>query len=160
MAKTWPSFTPNELLQAQLNNKKPWHENYFVMFSTVWGGYSTDPSIWGVPPDDHMTHRGDAVFESLKCVNGRAYCFREHIDRLRHSAEALELTIPMETSEILDVLKGAYRLGGHEDFVIRLTVSRGPGSFTVNPYDSIGGCQLYLITSKLKRPSPEVYEKG
>jgi branched-chain amino acid aminotransferase len=107
-----------------------------------------------------MAHRGDAVFESFKCVNGRAYCFYEHLERLRDSAAALELTIPMETSEILEVLKGAYRLGGQEDFVIRLTVSRGPGSFSVNPYDSIGGSQLYLITSKLKRPSPEIYQKG
>jgi branched-chain amino acid aminotransferase len=160
MANTWPSLTPSQLLESLLKKKCPWHENYYVMFSTVWGGFSTDPAIWGVPPDDHMTHRGDAVFESFKCVNGRAYGFYEHLERLAVSAAALGISIPLDSAEILDILKQAYRLGGHEDFVVRLTVSRGPGSFSVNPYDSTGGSQLYLITLKLKRPDPSVYEKG
>jgi branched-chain amino acid aminotransferase len=130
------------------------------MFSTVWGGFSTDPAVWSVPPDDHMTHRADAVFEAFKCVNGRAYGFRRHLERLAVSAEALGLTVPLGPDEILDVLRQAYRLGGREDFVVRLTVSRGPGSFSINPYDSVGGSQLYLITLKLKRPAPGVYESG
>ncbi|MDR0621914.1 MAG: aminotransferase class IV [Deltaproteobacteria bacterium] len=160
MAKTWPSYTPSQLLDAQLNKHQPWHENYYVMFSTAWGGFSTNPSVWGVPPDDHMTHRGDAIFESFKCVGGRAYCFKEHLERLANSAAALGLEIPLPPDEILDILKQAYRLGGHEDFVVRLTVSRGPGSFSINPYDSVGGSQLYLVTLKLKQPSPETYESG
>jgi branched-chain amino acid aminotransferase len=160
MAKTWPSLSPSQLLEVQLGKKSPWHENYYVMFSSIWGGFSVNPSVWGMPPDDHMTHRGDAVFESFKCVNGRAYCLKEHLKRLSSSAEALGLTMPPEFNDLTDILKEAYRLGGHEDFVVRLTVSRGPGSFTVNPYDSKGGSQLYLITLKLKRPTPEAYDQG
>jgi branched-chain amino acid aminotransferase len=130
------------------------------MFSTFWGGFSTEPWIWGVPPDDHMAHRGDAVFESFKCVNGRAYCFNEHLDRLSVSAAALGLELPLGPSDILGILKQAYKLGGHDDFVVRLTVSRGPGSFSVNPYDSVGGSQLYLVTIKLKKPGQSVYDQG
>jgi branched-chain amino acid aminotransferase len=160
MANNWPSFTPSQLINVQLTNKQSWHDNYYVMFSTIWGGYCTDPALWGIPPDDHMAHRGDAVFETFKCVNGKAYGFNEHLERLSVSAKALSITVPLSNEKIFEVLRGAYRLGGHQDFTVRLTVSRGPGSFSVNPYEAIGGSQLYLITTKLKRPSPEVYDQG
>jgi branched-chain amino acid aminotransferase len=68
--------------------------------------------------------------------------------------------MPPEFENFQDILSQAYRLGGQEDFTARLTVSRGPGSFSVNPYDSIGGSQLYLITTKLKRPAPQAYLNG
>jgi branched-chain amino acid aminotransferase len=67
--------------------------------------------------------------------------------------------MPKDFDFIVEILKEAYALGGHDDFVIRLTVSRGPGSFAVNPYDSPES-QLYLITMKLKQPAAEVYQKG
>jgi branched-chain amino acid aminotransferase len=59
----------------------------------------------------------------------------------------------------LELLREAARLGKQKDFLARICVSRGPGSFTVNPYDT-GGSEYYLITLKLKTPSPEDYEKG
>ncbi|MDR0355214.1 MAG: aminotransferase class IV [Deltaproteobacteria bacterium] len=160
MTKNWPSFTPQELLDVQLSKKSPWHDGYYVMYSSLWGGFSADPAVWGIPPDDHMVHRGDAVFESFKCIGGRAYCFKEHLERLAFSAQALDLKMPPDFEHVLDILKQARRLSGHDDFTVRLTVSRGPGSFSVNPYDSVGGSQLYLIVSKFKRPAPEVYERG
>ncbi|MDR1657909.1 MAG: aminotransferase class IV [Deltaproteobacteria bacterium] len=159
MADLWPNYTREELFEVQKKGRKPWHDNYLVMFSSVWGGFSTDPHLWGVPPDDHMVHRGDAVFEAFKVIDGRAYCLKEHLARFLNSASFLGLELPPEFDRIEDILKQAYRLGGHEDFVARLTVSRGPGSFSVNPYDSFGS-QLYLITMKFKKPSPEVYERG
>lgn len=160
MAKNWPSYSPLALLKAMQEKDCPWHENYLVMFSSLWGGFSADPAVWGVPPDDHMAHRGDAVFETFKVVRGRAYCLNEHLERLCVSAEALGLAMPAEFAHIRDIIGQAYRLGGLEDFVVRLTVSRGPGSFSVSPYDSKGGSQLYLITQKLRRPAQSVYEAG
>ncbi|MDR1487623.1 MAG: aminotransferase class IV [Deltaproteobacteria bacterium] len=155
----WPSLSPSELFQKMSQNKKSWHENYYVMFSSIWGGFSTDPWLWNVPPDDHMVHRSDAVFESFKCVNGKAYCLNGHLERLDSSARFLGLKIPSELADMTDILKQARILGGHDDFTVRLTISRGPGSFTVNPYDSPES-QLYLVTMKLKRPTAEAYAKG
>ncbi|MDR2442098.1 MAG: aminotransferase class IV [Deltaproteobacteria bacterium] len=159
MATQWPNYTPEELFQVQKNNIQKWHDNYLVMFSSQWGGFSADPQLWSVPADDHMVHRGDAVFESFKVVDGRAYCLRQHLDRLLNSAAYLGLNMPPEFDRVEDILRQAYKIGGQEDFVVRLTVSRGPGSFSVNPYDSYAS-QLYLVTMKLKRPAPEVYERG
>jgi branched-chain amino acid aminotransferase len=129
------------------------------MYSSVWQAFSTDPELWGIPPDDHMAHRGDGVFESFKCVGGRAYCLDEHLERLKASASALGIGLPPDFGDVLAILKAAWRLGGEDDFVCRICVSRGPGSFTVNPYDAAGP-EFYLVTLRLTRPAPEVYERG
>ncbi|MDR1295789.1 MAG: aminotransferase class IV [Deltaproteobacteria bacterium] len=160
MSQQWPAFSPQELARTLLAGDRPWLKDLYVMFSSYWGGFSQDPALWGVPPDDHMVHRGDAVFESLKCADGRVYCLPEHMERMRFSAKGLELQLPKEFDDLLDIIRQARALDGRDDFTIRVTVSRGPGSFSVNPYDSVGGSQLYVVTYKLKTPSEEQYEKG
>jgi branched-chain amino acid aminotransferase len=154
-----PLLTRDNFIEQSLAWKRDYHKNYLVMYSSVWNAFSLDPELWGLPPDDHMVHRGDGVFESFKCVDGRLYCVNEHLHRLSQSAAALGISLPPICSETLDLLKEAYKLGKEKDFVVRICVSRGPGSFTVNPYD-VSGPEYYLITLRLKRPDPKIYEKG
>ncbi|MDR1395147.1 MAG: aminotransferase class IV [Deltaproteobacteria bacterium] len=157
---SWPVYTTaKEFAEASPLWRKPWHDQYLVMFSSFWGGFVTDPALWGIPPDDHMVHRGDAVFEALKCIGGRIYCLEEHLARLRRSAEGLALPLPPEMDQIQAILTQAYQLAGREDLLIRLNVSRGPGSFTVNPYDAKGS-QLYVTLAGLKKTDPRLYEEG
>lgn len=155
----WPNFTPIELLNKLESSKKEYHKNYLTMFSSVWGGFSLNPELWSIPADDHMVHRADGIFEAFKCVDGRVYCLKEHLARLRDSAQALSLTLPPILDDIVDILKQAYILGGKLDFQGRICVSRGPGSFSVNPYES-SGPEMYVVTLKLKKIEPEVYENG
>jgi branched-chain amino acid aminotransferase len=129
------------------------------MYSSVWQAFSTTPELWALPPDDHMAHRGDGVFESFKIVGGRAYCLEEHLERLRNSAAALSIALPHDFGDTLPLLKAAWHLGGIDDFTCRICVSRGPGSFTVNPYDSTGP-EYYMVTLRLGRPAPDAYERG
>jgi branched-chain amino acid aminotransferase len=157
--KNWPHHSPEALLEHLRSHKKDYHENYLVMFSSVWGGFSTDPWLWGIPADDHMAHRADGIFEAFKCIDGRVYCLNEHLARLRRSAEAIGLLLPPALDDVLDILKQAWRLGGEVDFQGRICVSRGPGSFSVNPYDSKGP-EFYLVTLKLKLQDPSVFTDG
>jgi branched-chain amino acid aminotransferase len=156
---TWPNFTPQELLDRLSGLKREWHKNYLVMFSSVWGGFSANPELWGIPADDHIAHRSDGVFEAFKCVDGRVYCLREHMERLRRSADAIGLTLPPIVGETEDILRQAWALGGKRDFQGRICVSRGPGSFSVNPYESAGP-EYYLVTLRLKARPPELFENG
>ncbi|MDR1037766.1 MAG: aminotransferase class IV [Deltaproteobacteria bacterium] len=154
-----PVLTPENFAQLSRSWRRDHHRGYLVMYSSVWGAFSTTPELWGIPPDDHMAHRGDGVFESLKCVGGRAYCLDEHLERLRASADALGIGLPPDFADTVPLMKAAWQLGGADDFTCRICVSRGPGSFTVNPYDS-SGPEYYMVTLRLNRPSPEVYERG
>ena len=69
------------------------------------------------------------------------------------------IKLPPHILRIREILAKAHELGGLEDYVVRLTVSRGSGSFSVNPQECQGP-ELYLITMRLKRPSAETYERG
>ena len=61
-------------VHERLAARRPaWAANYHAMYSSVFGGIVTDPALMLVPADDHVVHRGDGVFETLKCVGGAVY---------------------------------------------------------------------------------------
>ena len=45
---------------------------------------------------DHGLTVGDGVFETLKAIDGRPFAIRRHLDRLRRSADGLELQDPVQ----------------------------------------------------------------
>ncbi len=139
--------------------RKDFHENYYAMYSSVYGGIVTDPSLMMIPIDDHMVHRGDGVFETFKCVGGSIYNMKAHLERLEHSAAGLHYKLPWSVEEMGRMVVETVRTGGHRDCLVRLFVSRGPGSFDVNPYDCRGP-QLYVVVTFLKRPFMELHPDG
>ena len=74
---------------------------------------------------------GDAVFETLRAVAGRPVELAVHVERLRHSLDALEipaapgLEADLERS-IGDLLRAEALAGPGGDAAIRVTISRGP----------------------------------
>ena len=132
---------------------------YYAMYSTAWNGIVTEPRLMTVPVDDHLVHRGDGVFETLKCVAGRIYLGREHIARLFRSAEAIGLRAPWSADDLAAMTVQTVRAGGRRDCLVRLLLSRGPGSFGVNPYD----CPkpgLYIIAHGLTPPFMDAHPGG
>ena len=53
--------------------------DYHAMYSSVFGGITTDPKLMTIPVDDHLVHRGDGVFEAFKMVEGKVFLFDEHL---------------------------------------------------------------------------------
>jgi branched-chain amino acid aminotransferase len=129
------------------------------MYSSVYGGIVTDPALMMVPVDDHMVHRGDAVFETIKCVGGSLYALRAHLDRLEHSAGVVGQKLPGGVDEIARIVIETVRTGGRRDCLVRLIVSRGPGSFGVNPYDC-PAAQVYVVVYRLSPPFMDTHPGG
>jgi len=140
-------------------SRRTHHTNYLAMFSTVHDCIVTDPALMTVPLDDHMVHRGDGVFEVMKCVSGAIYNMKSHIRRLEKSAATIRLDIASMLPWIPDALTETVRAGGSRDAQVHLYVSRGPGSLGVNPFESIGP-QLYAIAARLRRPFMEAHPEG
>jgi branched-chain amino acid aminotransferase len=134
-------------------------ENYYSMFSSAWNGIVTDPLLMSVPVDDHLVHRGDGVFETLKCVGGKIYLGREHVARLFASAEKIGLKPSFSQDEIIEIMRQVIRAGRHNDCLVRVLLSRGPGSFGVNPYDC-PKAGLYVIAHKLTPAFMELHPEG
>jgi branched-chain amino acid aminotransferase len=129
------------------------------MYSSIVGGIVTDPVLMCVPIDDHLVHRADGVFDVSKCVNGKLYCYREHLARLERSAAGIELAMPAEFKDIDEICFRTILTAGNPNVILRIMVSRGPGGFSTNPAECPAGV-LYVVVSKLHPPKAEAYEKG
>src|SRR5881394_3026327 len=130
----------------------------------------------GISPFDSAVQGGDAVWEGLRLYNGRIFKLREHLARLRRSAEALAFTEIHADEKIVDEIKRTLAANQMRDGVhIRLTLTRGvkitsgmdPRLNQAGPtlivlaehkppvYAKTG---LSLITSKMRRPPPNVLD--
>jgi branched-chain amino acid aminotransferase len=149
-----------EQVQAKLAEKNyPAQQTYLAMYSTWWDGIVTQPGMMTVPIDDHLVHRGDGVFEAIKVVNGRAFLFEEHLSRLESSAKKIGISLPMTLEKMKSIISQTVTAAGVKDALLRLYISRGPGGFTTNPYDSVSS-QVYLVVTTLKQLPAEKYQQG
>jgi len=130
----------------------------------------------GISPFDSAVQGGDAVWEGLRLYDGRIFKLHEHLARLRRSAEALAFTeIPAE-EKIIDEIKHTLAANQMRDAVhIRLTLTRGvkitsgmdprlnqsgPTLIVVAEHKPpvYAKSGLTLITSKMRRPPPEILD--
>ncbi len=139
--------------------QKHYMSKYLAMYSSWYGGIITDPALMMAPIDDHLVHRGDGVFEVFHCINWNIYALDMHLERMKRSMEAFYLAPPVDKERLVEIICATVRAGNKGDCLIRLFISRGPGSFSVSPYDTVGS-QLYVIVVAQDPVAPEKYEKG
>jgi len=130
----------------------------------------------GISPLDSAVQGGDAAWEGLRLYNGRIFKLHEHLDRLERSARALSFAEIPPHEKIIDEIKRTLAVNKMRDDVhIRLTLTRGlkitsgmdPRLNQSGPtlivlaehkppvYAKTG---LSLITSKIRRPPPDVLD--
>src|SRR5881398_1666232 len=130
----------------------------------------------GISPFDSVVQAGDAVWEGLRLYNGRIFKLYEHLDRLHRSAVLLSFPEIPPREKIIEEIKRTLAANNMLDGVhIRLTLTRGVkitsgmdprlnqsgptlivlAEHKVPVYAKTG---LTLITSKIRRPPPEVLD--
>ncbi|PYK54614.1 MAG: aminotransferase IV, partial [Verrucomicrobia bacterium] len=130
----------------------------------------------GISPFDSAVQGGDAVWEGLRLYDGRIFKLHEHLDRLERSADALSFAEIPSREKIVEELKRTLAANKMRDGVhIRLTLSRGVKLTSgMDPRLNQSGPTLIvlaehkapvyaktgltLITSKIRRPPPEVLD--
>jgi 4-amino-4-deoxychorismate lyase len=156
---TTPIIDEANIFETLQKNKNPFFDEYYAFYSTWFGGIIKNPRMMLLPLDDHMVHRGDGVFEAIKVVNRSVYLFQEHLERLYLSAEKISLQPSLSLAQLREIVLETLRVADKNDAMIRIFLSRGPGNFSVSPYDSIAS-QFYVVIHKLSHPAAEKYEKG
>ncbi len=131
----------------------------------------------GVSPFDSVVQGGDAVWEGLRLYDGRIFCLKEHLDRLRDSALAMAFVeIPSHETITSEIKKTLAANGMVDEVHIRLTLTRGVkitsgmdprlnqsgptlivlAEYKKPVYDKSG---LRLSTSSIRRPDPDVVDQ-
>ncbi len=140
-------------------SRRPYHDQYLAMYSSHLGGITTDPLLMLVPADDHVVHRGDGVFETMKGVQGAVYNLSAHMARLERSAQRIRLPLPVPLDQIRQIVLETARVGGQADNLIRVLVTRGPGSLSCDPADCPES-QLYVVVAQLRPPFMTQHPEG
>ncbi len=78
--------------------------NYMAFYSSELGGIVTDPALMIVSVDDHMVHRGHAVFDTATLTKGYLYQLDDHLDRFYSSASKAALTPPFPRNQIRRII--------------------------------------------------------
>lgn len=154
-----PLLDSQSFLQNLKQKVNPFWPQYFAFYSTWLGGITQDPALMVLPIDDHMVHRGDGVFEAFKAIQRKVFLMESHLKRLEISAGRIGISLPFSISELEQVILETLKVANQDNALVRLFVSRGPGGFTANPYDSVGS-QLYIAVTELRVPSPNLYKTG
>jgi branched-chain amino acid aminotransferase len=101
---------------------------------------------------------GDSVYEVLRTSGGRPVDLDRHLERLRRSAAAIELTMPTPEelgTAIADTLDAA----GNPESYLRIIVTRGGGPITLD-ITAPEKPSLILIAAPLAMPLADLYERG
>ncbi|MCA9311522.1 MAG: aminotransferase class IV, partial [Phycisphaerales bacterium] len=131
-----------------------------------------------ISPFDSTVQNGDGVWEGLRLYRGRIFRLREHLDRLRRSATALQYTSIPDDDAIIRELRRTLRANHMTDGVhVRLTLSRGVKYTSgLDPRINTAGHTLIilaefkppvyakagvtLITSSFRRPPADVLDQN
>ncbi|KAA0038609.1 D-amino-acid transaminase [Cucumis melo var. makuwa] len=155
-----PVLTSSEVierLRARRENQENQQE-YLAMYSSVFGGITTDPAAMVIPIDDHMVHRGHGVFDTAAIVDGYLYELDQHLDRILKSASMakINLPIPYDREMIRRILIRTVSASKCRNGSLRYWLSAGPGDFQL----SSSGCHLSALYAVVIQGKPPSRPKG
>jgi branched-chain amino acid aminotransferase len=154
-----PIASSEEYLQRMLAVQRPGAGEVLAFYEHRVGLICRDPKLMVLPLDDHLVHRGDGIFETMKYEGGKIYQLDAHLERLERSAASIFLTPPARTGTIRGIVLEVAAAGGAENGVISIFTGRGPGGFTAD-FRECPVSSLYVVARKLHARSEEAYAKG
>src|SRR2546427_1702076 len=82
---------------------------------------------------------GDGVFEGTRAYTGRVFKLDRHLDRLYHSAKAIDLKIPHTKEEMANIILETCRRNDIREGYIHPNLTRGKGHLEEHPRNSQDG---------------------
>jgi len=119
-----------------------------------------------VPPEqatvsvfDHGFLFGDSVYEVVRTRRGVPVTLREHLARMRASAQRIYMDLPWTDGEIAARATEAVRAAGNRESYLRIVATRGAGEISLLP-DTCRDPLLLVIVKPLPEPPPSVMRDG
>jgi 4-amino-4-deoxychorismate lyase len=154
-----PILTTDEAIARLRQSAHPKADNFYAMYSSVLGGIVTDPALMVLPLDDHMVHRGHAVFDTATLSHGMLYQLDAHLDRLIKSAAAARISLPFPQVKLREIILATAAASRHRDGSVRYWLSAGPGGFGLGPGECVAS-SFYVIVFQQEAYPETYYSEG
>ncbi|XP_062097738.1 D-amino-acid transaminase, chloroplastic-like isoform X2 [Humulus lupulus] len=144
-----------ERLKANRENHQG-KQQFLAMYSSIFGGITTDPAAMVIPIDDHMVHRGHGVFDTATIMDGYLYELDQHVNRILRSASMAKINPAFDKETLRRILIQTASASKCRNGSIKYWLSVGPGDFQLSP----SGCNqptFYAVVFQDQSPS---YSKG
>lgn len=111
----------------------------------------------GIGVRDVGVLRSYGVFDFLRTYQGKLFHFAEHMDRFKHSAEALNIRLPISSKKLKAVLEELIAVNKFKEVAFRMVLSGGPAGDGMH----YGRHPTFFILTDSFKPLPEdVFKKG
>jgi len=148
-----------EYLDKLVSLPRPGEENIFAFYDHRLEMICKDPRMMLIPLDDHMIHRGDGVFETVKYLGRRVYQLEAHLERMEKNCRAIFIRPPLSWEHIREMVLETARAGGQDDGYLSLFIGRGPGGFAID-YRECPWPSLYIVARRFNYLPESMWEKG
>lgn len=108
---------------------------------------------------DRGLHYGEGIFDTMRAYNGVVFRARQHLDRLRSSAELLGLELAHSDEELARLVQSLLEANRLGDAYVRVTVTSGDGGFGMEPSRKATP-RVIVVALPLHATPPEYYVKG
>jgi 4-amino-4-deoxychorismate lyase len=152
-------FTAEEAVARLRQSAHAKAANFYSMYSSILGGIVTDPALMVLPLDDHMVHRGHAVFDTATLTNGMLYQLDPHLDRLIRSAEGARIPLPFPRERLRRIILETAAASRQRDGSVRYWLSAGPGGYALGPAECVDS-SFYVIVFKQEAYPESYYREG
>ena len=154
-----PVLDTNAWIEKLRELERPGADNILAVYEHRIGAICRDPRLMLAPLDDHLVHRGDGVFETIRFTERKVIHLDAHLRRLANSAAGLSLTLPCPIEEIRDIVLAVAKAGDEPEGNIRILSGRGPGGFGI----ALKECpqsSLYVAAYRVPVRTDAWYDKG
>ena len=154
-----PVYSSEEYLKKLLSIPRACAPEILAFYEHRVGGICTDATLMLAPLDDHITHRGDGVFETVKYSQGKLYLLDSHLERMQRSAAGLFLSPPCSWETIRQLAIDVTAAGKEPFGQMRILLGRGPGGFGIDPAEC-PEASLYLVAYRSHSKPESWFENG
>jgi 4-amino-4-deoxychorismate lyase len=154
-----PIFSADDAIRRLHQTVHSKANSFYAMYSSVLGGIVTDPALMVLPLDDHMVHRGHAVFDTATLTHGMLYQLDPHLDRLIKSADGARIPSPFPRERLRQIILETAAASGRREGSVRYWLSAGPGGYGLGPAECVGS-SFYVIVFKQEAYPESYYQQG
>ena len=108
---------------------------------------------------DHGYLYGDGIYETMRAYGGSIFLLNRHLSRLKLSADAISLNLPVPLEKIGSTLIESLTVNKLREAYIRIQISRGPGEIGLDPALCPAPTMVILVKPFKDYPA-ELYENG